>query len=74
MTIRKTARILFIVFGLFELGLFTASGFESTPDLIGGGMLLFIGATNFCTQCPLLSAVTEMFKRRRYKKISTDKI
>jgi len=74
MTIRKIVRVLFIIFGLVEIFVYFRSGFESYPDLFMGGMFIFMSATNFCTQCPLISAVTRMFRRQKHKKIVTEKI
>ncbi|MFA6455240.1 MAG: hypothetical protein WCW40_00350 [Bacteroidota bacterium] len=71
--VRTVVRLAIAFLGVIELFLFVWSGFQSVPDAFGGGMLLFISATNFCTQCPLLSAITRMFKRERTT-ISTEKL
>ena len=74
MKIRSMVRLVFIVGGLIEVYVFVSGGFKRYPDLFMGGMFIFIAATNFCTQCPLFSAVKRMFKRQHHKKIATEKI
>jgi len=63
--IRNGIRLILALLGVIEFIIFAGSGFQSIPDAFGGAMLLFIAATNFCTQCPLLSAVTQFFRRKR---------
>ncbi|NUN71090.1 MAG: hypothetical protein HUU02_15420, partial [Bacteroidetes bacterium] len=51
-----------------------AEGFRDTFPLAVAGMSVFVAATNFCTQCPLLSAVRRMLSRKRTAVIDTKKI
>jgi len=74
MTKRTIVRGIFIAVGLLELLFFGLGGFKEYALLIGGGMFIFIAATNFCTQCPLLSAIVRLFKKSTLNKIETKKI
>ena len=74
MTKRTLVRGIFMAVGLLELLFFGLGGFKEYALLIGGGMFVFIAATNFCTQCPLIFAVTRMFKKTTHNKIETKKI
>ena len=74
MTKRTIVRGIFIAVGLLELLFFGLGGFKEYALLIGGGMFVFIAATNFCTQCPLLSAIVRFFKKSTLYKIETKKI
>ncbi len=74
MSKRAIARRVFITIGVVELLLFIVTGFANSTAAVVGVMFLFIGATNFCTQCPLLSAFKRMFNRSKWNKIPTQKI
>lgn len=74
MSKRAIARRVFITIGVFELLLFVMSGATNSTAGVVGAMFTFIGATNFCTQCPLLSAFKRMFNRSKWNKIPTRKL
>lgn len=74
MSKRAIARRVFITIGIVELLLFVISGLSNSTAAIVGMMFIFVGATNFCTQCPLLSAFKRMFNRSKWNKIPTDKL
>jgi hypothetical protein len=72
--VRRGLRLLVALAGVGQL----IAAVMSTPDepmsYLGGGMFLFIAATNFCSQCPLLSAVQRMFSLRKKVSVDTKKI
>ncbi len=74
MSKRAIARRAFITIGVIELLLFIAAGLNNSATAFAGMVLLFIGATNFCTQCPLLSAFKRMFNRSKWNKIPKQKL
>lgn len=74
MSKRAMARRIFMTIGIVELLLFVVSGLTNSTAGVVGMLLLFIGATNFCTQCPLLSAFKRMFNRSKWNSIPTKKI
>lgn len=69
MKFRTIFRIILITLGVIELVLYVSEGFADHSRLIGAGIPLFISATNFCTQCPLLSVVTRYFRKKDRKEI-----
>jgi len=74
MSKRTIARRVFITIGVVELLLFAVTGLTNSTAGVSGIMFLFIGATNFCSQCPLLSAFKRMFNRSKWNKIPTHKL
>jgi hypothetical protein len=74
MSKRAIARRVFITIGVVELLLFSVTGFKNSTAGIAGMMFLFIGATNFCSQCPLISALKRMFNRSTWNKVPTQKL
>ncbi len=74
MKFRTIIRIALIALGAIELVLYATEGFADHSRLIGAGIPLFIGATNFCTQCPLLSVVTRYFRKKDRKEIPVTRI
>lgn len=74
MTKRVIARKVFVIIGAVELLLFVVSGLNNSTAGGVGGFFLFVGGTNFFVQCPLLSAVTRMFKRKQWNRIHTQKM
>ncbi len=73
-TIRKIARSLVAGLGVFELVMYASGGFQEHMVAVMGMMLVMMSATNFCTQCPLLSALKRMFGFGTRKSIATKKI
>jgi hypothetical protein len=74
MKFRTILRIVLIALGLVELVLYFVEGFADHSRLIGAGIPLFIGATNFCTQCPLLSVITRHFRRKDRNEIPVTRL
>lgn len=72
--LRKYLRIAMVVFGIGHLIAAAAESFRDLFPLAVAGMSIFVAATNFCTQCPLLSAVRRMLSRKRNTVIATKKI
>lgn len=72
--LRKYLRIALVVFGIGHLIAAAAEGFRDLFPLAVAGMSIFVAATNFCTQCPLLSAMRRMLSRKRNTVIATKKI
>jgi hypothetical protein len=72
--VRDTARLFFAVFGLVQLILFTIGGFAESAQAVFGAMLFMMAATNFCSQCPLFSAVKHLLHSKKSKTIPTEKI
>ncbi len=73
-TIRKIARGAFAGLGLFEMFMYASGGFQEHMIAVMGMMFVMMSATNFCTQCPLLSALKRMFGFGTRKSIATKKI
>ena len=74
MSKRAIARRVFITIGVVELLLFLVSGLTNSTAGVVGMMFIFIGATNFCLQCPLLSVFKRIFDRSKWNKIPTQKL
>jgi len=74
MKFRTILRIALIALGMVELVLYGTEGFANHSRLISAGIPLFIGATNFCTQCPLLSVITRHFRRKDRKEIPVTRL
>ncbi|MDP1676818.1 MAG: hypothetical protein Q8L88_08095 [Bacteroidota bacterium] len=74
MSKRAMARRVFFTIGIVELLLFAVTGLANSSAGVVGVMFLFIGATNFCSQCPLLSAFKRMFNKSKWNKVSTQKL
>lgn len=72
--VRKYLRMVLVLFGVGHLIASAAEGFRDMFPLAVAGMSFFVAATNFCTQCPLLSAVRRMLSRKRNTVIATKKI
>ncbi len=72
--IRTAARILVGGFGLSALFHYASTGFGDHFAAVMGMMFIMMSATNFCTQCPLLSAVKRMVGLGSGKSIKTDRI
>lgn len=72
--IRTVARIIIAGFGISALFHYASSGFIDHFAAVMGMMFVMMSATNFCTQCPLLSAVKRMFGLGSRKTIKTDRI
>ncbi len=74
MIIKKLFQKIFIGAGAALLLVFVITGLDNPAFGSVGVILLFTGATNFFTRCPLLSAFTRMFKGEQVNKIPTRKI
>ncbi len=74
MTTRTIIRRFLIGIGLTELILFIFSNPGNTALLTTGVMALIMGLTNFCSQCPLFSAITRIFKRSKQQKVIMKRI
>lgn len=72
--IRNIARMVFAGLGSFELIMYVVSGFQDHMVAVMGMMFVMMAATNFCTQCPLLSALKQIFGFGARKSIATKKI
>ena len=72
--VRNAARILVGAFGISALFHYASTGFVDHFAAVMGMMFMMMSATNFCTQCPLLSAVKRMFGLGSRKTIKTDRI
>jgi hypothetical protein len=72
--VRTAARIIVGSFGISALFHYASSGFVDHFAAVMGMMFVMMSATNFCTQCPLLSAVKRMFGLGSRKTIKTDRI
>lgn len=72
--IRSVLRALVFLYGSYQFVLYAVGGFADVTYLFSAGMMMFIGATNFCSQCPLLSAFTKYFKKNRKQVVSIDKL
>ncbi len=73
-TLRNYARILFGLFGVFQIGVYVSEGMTDHMLALVGLMFFGMAATNFCTQCPLFSAVKRMVGIGTPKRIDTDKV
>jgi hypothetical protein len=72
--LRDGVRILFMGVGLYQWIVFAAGGFAEGMMVISGGMFMMMAATNFCSQCPLLSAVKSLVSSKKNTVIPTEKI
>lgn len=71
MTKRTIVQRVFITIGVAGLLLFVVSGLNNSTASVMGGLFLFIGGTNFFSQCPLLSAAARIFNRKHWNTIRT---
>ncbi len=72
--LRGYLRIAMVLFGLGHFIAAAAEGFRELFPLAVAGMSIFVAATNFCTQCPLLSAVRRMLSAKKTTVIKTERI
>jgi hypothetical protein len=72
--LRKYFRIAMVLFGAGHLIAAAVEGFRDSFPLVIAGMSIFIAATNFCTQCPLLSAVKRIFSWKKSTVVETTKL
>jgi len=72
--VRDIARMLFAGMGVLQWILFVLGGLHDGMQLIFGGMLMMMAVSNFCSQCPLLSAVKRMLSLKKRKVIVTEKV
>ena len=73
-TKRNAIRIVFAVTGLIQCILFMTEGFEEWMLVFSGGMFIMISATNFCSQCPLISALKQIISEGKIKRIPIEKL
>ena len=72
--VRNAARIIVGGFGLSALFHYAATGFVDHFAAVLGMMFMMMSSTNFCTQCPLLSAMKRLLGFGSGRSIETDRI
>ncbi len=68
------ARLIVASFGGSALFHYASTGFNDHFAAMTGMMFMMMAATNFCTQCPLLSSVQRMFGFGPSHSVKTDRL